>query len=548
MNSAQHTYQPAVVNGVIAALAARGLPRPSQQQQDVLDWYENSRGSLNVVARAGCGKTTMLKMLVATIMSTATPATRVFVGAYNKPIADEVGAALKALGFKWPEVESRTWHSAGSTAWRKVAPRAIVDKNKVKKLFDGMMPMPSSLMPNQKAPDAKYKDIVTAMVSLAKQRAFGVTRQFADRSEWFDIIDHFGLDESADDEEMDFDHAVTLAIRLYKLSLDNCRDMIDYDDMILAPLYFKVRIWQYDVVMVDEAQDTNEARRALALKILKPGGRLIAVGDDRQAIYGFTGADANSMDLIRASLNSAALPLNRTRRCPRAVVGLAQTWVPDIQATDDAPEGIARTITMDEFSAELLLPTDAILCRKCAPLVDLAYSLIRRGIACKVEGRDIGEGLLKLAAKFNVATLETLVKKLDEYRDRETQKWLAKEREEKAANVADSVETLLVIVQALQEKGEQRVDALRAFIKSMFKNSAVDEDGRLLPQTVVTLSTIHKAKGREWNRVYLLGRNAFMPSRWARKDWQLVQEDNLVYVAVTRAKQEFVDVIVEEKR
>ena len=50
----------------------------------------------------------------------------------------------------------------------------------------------------------------------------------------------------------------------------------------------------------------------------------------------------------------------------------------------------------------------------------------------------------------------------------------------------------------------------------------------------ILLSTIHKAKGREWNNVYWLDAGA---SKWARKDWELEQENNLYYVAATRAKQ-----------
>ena len=49
----------------------------------------------------------------------------------------------------------------------------------------------------------------------------------------------------------------------------------------------------------------------------------------------------------------------------------------------------------------------------------------------------------------------------------------------------------------------------------------------------VVLSSIHKAKGREWNRVYWLQTG---PSKWARKEWELQQETNLCYVATTRAK------------
>jgi ATP-dependent exoDNAse (exonuclease V) beta subunit len=60
----------------------------------------------------------------------------------------------------------------------------------------------------------------------------------------------------------------------------------------------------------------------------------------------------------------------------------------------------------------------------------------------------------------------------------------------------------------------------------------------------VTLSTIHKAKGREWPKVFLLGRNRYMPSKYATQDWQLDQEKNLIYVAVTRAQEELIEVRV----
>jgi superfamily I DNA/RNA helicase len=64
---------------------------------------------------------------------------------------------------------------------------------------------------------------------------------------------------------------------------------------------------------------------------------------------------------------------------------------------------------------------------------------------------------------------------------------------------------------------------------------------------VLTLSTVHKSKGREWTRVYALGRAKFMPSPYAKKEWQMVQESNLEYVMITRAMSEFIDVPMSEK-
>ena len=51
----------------------------------------------------------------------------------------------------------------------------------------------------------------------------------------------------------------------------------------------------------------------------------------------------------------------------------------------------------------------------------------------------------------------------------------------------------------------------------------------------ICLSTIHKSKGLEANRVFILHRE-LMPSKYAKLPWEMEQEDNLRYVAYTRAK------------
>ena len=80
------------------------------------------------------------------------------------------------------------------------------------------------------------------------------------------------------------------------------------------------------------------------------------------------------------------------------------------------------------------------------------------------------------------------------------------------------------------------VDQLSRKIATLFQ----DTEGS--PRKVLTLSTVHKAKGREWDRVYLYGRNRYMPSHYAKQAWEMQQENNLIYVAITRAKNELVEV------
>ena len=70
------------------------------------------------------------------------------------------------------------------------------------------------------------------------------------------------------------------------------RREFDYDDQLYIPVIFRLPLQTYDWVLLDEAQDTSPARRVIALRCLNPpsdlstGGRMVAVGDDHQAIYG----------------------------------------------------------------------------------------------------------------------------------------------------------------------------------------------------------------------------------------------------------------------
>ena len=56
------------------------------------------------------------------------------------------------------------------------------------------------------------------------------------------------------------------------------------------------------------------------------------------------------------------------------------------------------------------------------------------------------------------------------------------------------------------------------------------------------LMTIHRAKGLECERVFFIERyndTILCPSKYATKDWEIIQEKNLLFVAYTRAKSEF---------
>src|SRR5258708_36261347 len=97
---------------------------------------------------------------------------------------------------------------------------------------------------------------------------------------------------------------VEAAQAIYRESLAQT-GIIDFDDMILFPLVKNLRVkFGKDLLFLDEAQDLSRARQALAKKFIKPGGRIVIVGDDRQAIYGFSGADAAALDNLTESMQA----------------------------------------------------------------------------------------------------------------------------------------------------------------------------------------------------------------------------------------------------
>lgn len=486
----------------------------SPQQRAVFDWIESGQGSTVVVAVAGAGKTTTLVEALRRTDGT------VAFAAYNRAIAAEIKARVEPLGLG-NRVTVGTCHSFGLKAWNRHARGCRIDDKKMQGIADRL-----------EVPD-EFRTFALAASSMAKQTGIGAILPFTSREAWLAMVQHHDLDlhlpeDGGSEAEIT---GLRWACKLLKESIDQAYDVIDFDDMIYMPIVKGCRPWQHDWVLLDEAQDTNATRRALVRMMLKPDGRLIAVGDPAQAIYGFTGADSDAIANIRQEFGAGELPLTTTYRCPKAVVARAQEWVSHIQAAESAPEGETSTMALDlEKAAETFRPTDAILCRNTKPLVSLAYALIRKGIGCRVEGRAIGEGLLALANRWKVKSLATLDERLAAYLEKEQAKLIAKKREQAAENLADKVDTLRLIISSLPA-GSGIAD-LRGKITALFSDT---DDGRL------TLCTIHRSKGREWHRVFWLDRPRYQPSRFARQGWQKQQEANLCYVAATRAKQSLIE-------
>ena len=491
---------------------------PSEQQKAYFNWIEVGEGSCIVEAVAGSGKTTtLIKGLEYMVGS-------IFFGAYNKKICDEIRAKAPAKD----GLDISTMHAAGLAAWRKVHKHPEVDGDKVRNIFREAMFRNAEYKP--------FMQVVVNLVSLAKQNGFGVNTPafptIQSRQSWIDLINHFDVETYDDKNDIDnTDIIIKLAICTLKESIKQNTTIIDFDDMIFAPLYHNVGFKRYDWVLVDEAQDTNATRREMAIRMMKPTSRLVAVGDRRQAIYGFTGADSDALDLIAQRTNAKQLPLYISFRCPKAVVAYAQKWVSHIQAAETAKEGVVRDINFDSLFTEARVG-DAILCRFNAPLVKYVYKFIAEGIPARIEGREIGNGIKTLASKWKVNSLDSLKTKLAAYYEREMKKFLEKDQEAKIVALDDKIECLYVIMERVREKKPSTTTPVEDIIAEV--ESIFTDDPKL---KVVLLSSIHRSKGREWSRVIWL---LTPENKRARLGWMLVQEDNLKYVAATRAQDELI--------
>ena len=301
---------------------------------------------------------------------------------------------------------------------------------------------------------------------------------------------------------------------------------IDFDDQIYLPL---VRSWGfrwYDIIFVDESQDLNRLQHALLAKVLHKGGRVIAVGDRSQAIYGFRGSDTSSMDRLQEQYGAVELPLTVSWRCPKAVIAEAQKYVSRIEPAPNAKEGYV--VEAPSWNHEYFQVGDMIVCRLNAPLIEVAYKLILSGVGCRIEGRDIGVGLQNIIRKQKAITINDLVNHLSGWSNRQVQRFQAKDDDDGVQRILDQYESIMAIISAEEHDSP---DSVIGAIDRMFPRKKRGED----PKPTIVLSSIHKAKGLEAERVFILNRH-LMPLKWAVRDWEKEQENNLIYVAITRAQ------------
>ena len=438
--------------------------------------------------------------------------------AFSVPIKDEL---IKRID-KSLNCHIATIHSLGFRAIRNevglVGGSCILDKWKTNKLIMAQHGDMSIRSLNRSMPG--YCAAVRQLVRLSKY----ATHTNPSNDELSILAAHYGV-SLGQQRDQTFD----TTRNVLQAGLQNLEE-VDFDDMPWMPVVLDLPLKQYDTLLVDEAQDLNHCQQEL---IFKSGSRIIAVGDKHQAIYGFAGADTKSMDTMREYLQFDtyndrkyfSLPLTISRRCSQAVAEEAKKIVPEFEAHQSNTEG--SVISQCKYGVYRAKPGNMILCRVNAPLVAIAFQLISQGIPARIIGRDIKGALTSLISMLEPNSVADLEVKLIKHENSEVMYLMKQKPVPQMAILAiqDKCKCLRTIC-----LNTISIADVVAKITELF-NERVEES--------IRLSSIHRAKGLEATNVFII-KPELLPHPLASLDWEVEQEENLKYVAITRAKENLI--------
>lgn len=502
------------------------LPPPTPEQQAIIAAANAGDESLMIQAYAGTGKTTTLTMLARALAQGGLAL------AFNV-------SARKELEKRFPPGwKVMTLNGLGHGAWMRAIPRdrkITLDERKVGRLVSAEFKRAQWAGGDESWANVRTM-VSSAMLAGIVPREYPNNKGLIENSldNWASIAEDQWL--VVNDREIEIAQAVLLASVKEAFA-----GTISFDDQIYMPVMFNGQFQRYGTVLVDEAQDLNALQHIMVKRAA--GGRLIVVGDTRQAIYQFRGADAQSMAKLRALRpNWVDLPLATTFRCPKVVVDRQQEHAPGYKASSGNKVGVfaqwfgqdyARLVGKPTWDWDLIervrtkhspKGSIAVLCRNNAPLLGLAFKLLRRGVGVEMLGRDIGKGLQALSKKLcpdDTMTQAECILKVTEWRDSECSLARVNGQENKIEGITDRAECLIAVLNNAATAGDLRTKLERVFAMT---------NGQIV------LSTGHKAKGGEWDVVIHLDPDR-IPSKQALRDAvQMEQERNLLYVIETRAK------------
>jgi DNA helicase-2/ATP-dependent DNA helicase PcrA len=386
------------------------------------------------------------------------------------------------------------------------------------------------------------------------------------------------------------DEVLRSAVEFFRVYERALRDAgaIDFADMVPLmvramdknPNYAAAITGAYDHMLVDEYQDINPGQVELIDRFVSAGVKLWAVGDDDQTLYAFRAADVRFiLDFPRKYRDVKVHVIDRNYRSATQIVAAAKRLIVHNRArcqkdskpvTADAGEMVIRGYRTAEIEARQVAKGVARLLRhghspqQIAVLyrtgtVGLALQPALQALQIPYEVRGAGDLWQSVAARLVVGSLYYLrdgesveaMSRLGSGRRAEIvrgdldQASAREKRDFPAACrfVRDVVATAVPSRASDRDRAEwtavvEAVIALASSCRSLDELVArIAEQSaslRQTPEKAVVLSTIHSAKGLEWEAVFLIGMEQGVLPHINNDD--LEEERRVAYVGVTRAK------------
>ena len=524
------------------------------------------RGPVCVIAGAGTGKTRVITNRIAyAINAGVTDPTKVLALTFTARAAGEMRARLRTLGV--PNVAARTFHSAALKQLLYFWPYSFGGQ------FPKLLTTKSSFI---------SQAIERAEIAIPAQAAS--LRELASEIEWAKVL------EISPDTYQEAAIAASRSVRLpnsksgsenleivakvYEAyeSLKKQERALDFEDILLLTVGMleedrgvreRVRD-QYRFFTVDEYQDVSPLQQRLLNLWLGNREEICVVGDAAQTIYSFAGATSNFLLTFKTRFpNAQTFRLSRGYRSTPEIINTANQILrsanlnsdhgnelssanshgdkPLINGFNSSGDEIAFVVSavVENLSSGVDSSDIAILARTNAQLDQIKSALNNAKIASQIRSGerffdrvDVRDAMRVIRSASVLPPeggdwYEDLVSVLRPFGDADyVNGFLRLAREMKEGSIElDSAD--------LESSSNTKTKtSMRTFLREL-EDRAEQNNPPTLPG--VTLSTLHSAKGLEWNHLYLIGvSDGLLPMSNSN---DLNEERRLFYVGVTRAKQ-----------
>lgn len=508
-------------------------------------------GPTCILAGAGTGKTrTVTHRIAYGIAKGQFAANRVLALTYTSRAAGELRARLRQLGI--PGVAVKTFHAAALSQLEYFWPQLAG------------VPAPNVL-------NSKAKLIAEAAEKLGIRFDAAVLRDLASEIEWRKFTLRSPEQYEAIAATRPSISGITpeqlVAIHKTYEDIKIKSQKLDWEDVLLLTLGMlqaEPRVLahvqqQYRFFTVDEYQDISPLQQALLEAWLGDRSDLCVVGDPNQTIYSFSGASSsNLLHFASTYPNASVISLTRNYRSTGNIISMANRVIRGETSLDELEsQGVLGSAPVifeskdsvqeanqiaseikDQLARGIKANEIAVLYRVNSQSELFEKALADRGIDYQVRGGERFFNRPEILQLIRLVKAETIVpseKPLYQIVSDAARElgWKSKEPSEGGAvrDVWEALSSFIAIVDELPE-GSTIAD----FVKE------IDERIRSQHEPVkaaVTLSTIHAAKGLEWDSVFLAGLNeGLLPISYAKSEIAIYEERRLFYVGITRARKE----------